>query len=77
MDTYNENQTYQEPTQKEADNSPDYRISLVRGTPEGQKDIWAELGPGWYHKDRKGITFTPDLLKIFGLKLVAREIDRS
>ncbi|MEM6829747.1 MAG: hypothetical protein AAF551_04465 [Bacteroidota bacterium] len=70
MDQQYENQSK---TQKE-NKAPDYRISLVRETAHG--DVWADIGRGWSHKDSEGITFTPDLLKLFGLKLVARKIEQ-
>lgn len=68
MDNHIENQTE---TAKE-NKAPDYRLSLVKQTPGG--DQWASIGVGWTHNDGEGITFSPDILKLYGLKLVARKI---
>lgn len=64
----NQNQTKPQTTQGES-RSPDYRISLVREN-EGSGQ-WANIGVGWNHNQGEGITFTGDLLKLFGFKLIA------
>lgn len=71
MDNQTENQTETAQENK----APDYRLSLVKEIPHG--DQWANIGVGWVHNDGEGITFTPELLKLYGLKLVARKINRS
>ena len=65
-----DNQTENEITKETK--TPDYRLSLVKQTPGG--DQWASIGVGWTHNDGEGITFSPDILKLYGLKLVARKI---
>lgn len=67
----NQNQTKPQTNQGESSRSPDFRISLVRERESG--DVWANLGVGWLHKDGEGITFTGDLLKLFGFKLIAQK----
>lgn len=71
MDTQNENKTE---IPKEA-KAPDYRLSFIRETQHG--DQWANIGVGWVHKDGQGISYKSDLLKLYGIKLVARKIERS
>ena len=64
----NQNQTKPHANQGES-RSPDYRISLVREREGG--DVWANIGVGWHHNQGEGITFTGDLLKLLGFKLIA------
>lgn len=65
METHN---THAQPKTKK----PDFRLSLVRKTVNG--DQWADIGVGWSHKDGDGISFTSGLLELFGFKIIVRSI---
>jgi len=70
--------TQENPTQSSTQanaKAPDYRLSLVRETQYG--DQWMNIGVGWLHKDGQGISFTGDLLKMFGFKLIVQKIEPS
>ena len=66
-----ENQTQSSPQANAK--APDYRLCLVRKTQYG--DQWMNIGVGWLHKDGQGISFTGDLLKMFGFKLIVQKIE--
>jgi len=66
-----ENKT--QPSGQSESKAPDYRLSLVRGTQYG--DQWLNIGVGWLHKDGEGISFTGDLLKMFGFKLIVQKME--
>ncbi len=70
MDTQ-EKQT--QPGSQNNGKTPDYRLSLVRETQYG--DQWLNIGVGWRHKDGEGISFTGDLLKMFGFKLIVQKFE--
>ncbi len=69
MDTSKQTQTC---VQEKEGTKPDYRLSLVRDTQHG--DQWSNIGVGWSHNDGEGITFSCDILKLYGLKIIARKL---